>query len=80
MARTTVKNAGAKSAQVILGDNAEFSVQPKASAKAGWSESDRRRLIAEAAYYIAESKGFNPETEIENWIEAERQINARLAK
>lgn len=32
------------------------------------------RRVAEAAYYIAESHGFNPVRSLENWLEAEAQI------
>ena len=32
-------------------------------------------MIAEAAYYRAESRGFSPGLEIEDWLEAEKKIN-----
>ena len=31
-------------------------------------------MIAEAAYYKAESRGFEPGHEMEDWIEAEKEI------
>lgn len=36
---------------------------------------DKDRMIAEAAYYKAESRGFAPGFEILDWVEAEQQIN-----
>lgn len=35
---------------------------------------DRNLMIAEAAYYRAEQRGFSPEQETEDWLEAEKQI------
>jgi len=38
----------------------------------------RRMMIAEAAYYCAERRGFAPGGELQDWLEAEAQIQARL--
>jgi len=38
---------------------------------------DLHRDVAVAAYYRAESRGFAPGHELEDWIEAERRISAR---
>jgi putative hemolysin len=38
----------------------------------------RRTMIAEAAYYCAEKRGFVPGGELQDWLEAEAQIQARL--
>ena len=37
-------------------------------------EEDRQRLIAVAAYYRAERRGFAPGCEMDDWIEAEAEI------
>lgn len=37
-----------------------------------------RQLIAEAAYLIAERRGFAQGDPLQDWIEAERQVNERL--
>ena len=42
------------------------------------SEEERRRMIAEAAYYIAESRGFKDGFELDDWLAAESEVNARL--
>jgi hypothetical protein len=39
----------------------------------------RHRMIEEAAYLIAEGRGFTPGMEVQNWLEAEAQVNARLS-
>ena len=35
--------------------------------------------IAEAAYYIAEQRGFEPDHELEDWVCAERESSGKLA-
>ena len=40
---------------------------------------DRLRLIAEAAYYRAEQRGFAPGRELEDWLAAEIEIDTLLA-
>ncbi len=37
---------------------------------------DRLRLIAEAAYYRAERRGFAPGSELEDWLAAEIEVAA----
>lgn len=39
----------------------------------------RREMIAEAAYYIAEQRGFGDGHDVENWLLAEKQIDAALS-
>jgi Protein of unknown function (DUF2934) len=38
----------------------------------------RRQMIAEAAYYRAEQRGFAPGGELQDWLEAEAQMEAWL--
>jgi hypothetical protein len=40
---------------------------------------DRTACIAEAAYLIAERRGFAPGHELEDWLKAENQVDARLS-
>ena len=53
-----------------------------ASAAAGqsttMSAAERNQLVAEAAYFIAEQRGFAEGRELEDWLEAEAIVNARL--
>lgn len=46
-------------------------------AKASVKSDDRHRMIAEAAYYLAERQGFGGDPE-NHWLEAERQIDRML--
>ena len=39
----------------------------------------RRAMIAEAAYYIAEQRGFICGREVEDWLLAEKQIDSALS-
>jgi hypothetical protein len=41
------------------------------------TESDLQRWIAEAAYYRAQSRGFEPGGEMQDWLAAEAEIMAR---
>ena len=41
-------------------------------------ESLRRAMIAEAAYYRAERRGFLPGFELEDWLASENEINAKI--
>jgi hypothetical protein len=37
----------------------------------------RREAIAEAAYYKAEQRGFAPGNDMQDWLDAERELAAR---
>jgi hypothetical protein len=43
------------------------------------SDDERRRMIAETAYYIAQRRGFDEGLELEDWLAAEAEVSARLA-
>jgi hypothetical protein len=54
---------------------------PSAAApKARVDAKERQRLVAEAAYYRAQKRGFAPGHEVQDWIAAEKEVDARLAK
>lgn len=40
----------------------------------------RHAMIADAAYFRAEHRGFDPGRELDDWLEAEREIDATLAR
>lgn len=46
----------------------------KAAAKPAVDPAKRQAMIAEAAYYIAEKRGFAPGNHDADWAEAERQL------
>jgi hypothetical protein len=39
----------------------------------------RHAMISEAAYYLAQQRGFEARHDLENWLRAESQIEAALA-
>jgi hypothetical protein len=41
-------------------------------------ESDWHRMISEAAYFLAEERGFEPGHALEDWLRAELQVNKTL--
>lgn len=34
----------------------------------------RQAMVAEAAYYRAEKRGFAPDREVDDWLEAEKEV------
>ncbi len=42
------------------------------------SAEERARMIAEAAYYLSEQRGFAPGHEVEDWLAAEQQVDTRI--
>jgi len=44
----------------------------------GATSSERARLIAEAAYFLAEKRGFAPGFQLEDWLAAETQIDVEI--
>jgi len=44
------------------------------------SVEEREAMIHEAAYYLAEKRGFNGGNEAEDWAAAERQVDTQLAR
>lgn len=41
---------------------------------------ERMKLIAEAAYYLAEKRGFAGGNELSDWVAAEKQVDTLAAK
>lgn len=40
----------------------------------------RHAMIAEAAFFIAQARGFTSSQEVDDWLAAEREIDQRLSK
>ncbi len=62
-----------KSTKIETEPSAEESVPEQSN------QIDRNQMISEAAYYIAEQRGFSPAQENEDWLEAEIQIEEMLS-
>lgn len=58
------------------------SVAPAKSAptKPALTPAERAKMVAEAAYYLAEKRGFKGGNEIADWAAAEKQVDALIAK
>ena len=65
---------------VATATTASRPVAPVAPAptKGAVSAAERLRMVAEAAYYRARSRGFGPGDPVRDWIEAEAEIDAQL--
>jgi len=46
---------------------------------ASWTRKSREECIAEAAYLRAEARGFGPGHELEDWLAAEKALDAMFA-
>ena len=68
MPSTAFKNEGT-AVVTDVGGNAEWVVEPL-------TDEQRRELIAVAAYYLAESRNFQPGHEHEDWLAAEVQVGS----
>ena len=51
-----------------------------AAAKGKLTPAERMKMIAEAAYYLAEKRGFGHGHQVADWATAEKQVDALLAK
>lgn len=49
------------------------------SERQDFSPDEQRRLIAEAAYYRASARGFAPGGEVDDWLQAEAEVNHYLS-
>ncbi|MBT3092482.1 MAG: DUF2934 domain-containing protein [Candidatus Thiodiazotropha sp. (ex Lucina pensylvanica)] len=52
----------------------------KRSARASISPRERYEMIATMAYYRAEQRNFEPEHDVEDWLECESIIDSMLGK
>ncbi len=57
----------------------ETPAKPVAS-KPALTPAERMKMIAEAAYYLAEKRGFKGGNELADWTVAEKQVDALITK
>lgn len=92
MAHKSSTSAGSKASKqasnAVLSASSSGKVQtrpdpaskPNAHGAAGSVSAEKRRImIAEAAYYMSERRGFEAGREVEDWLLAERQVDAELS-
>lgn len=48
------------------------------NARADVSPDEVKKLIEEAAYYRAKSRGFEPGHELDDWVQAEAEVRKRI--
>ncbi len=78
--KAAVKKAVSKKAAVKKAASKK-AVRKKAAAKTKTlSYQERYHKIAEAAYLIAEQKGFRPGNEMDDWLIAEKEIDGWIKK
>jgi len=73
MAKKRSKQHGSNAAGIIKPQPVHGEPVPQGSV---WSPEEREYLISEAAYYRAERRGFAPGNEIEDWLQAETEIDS----
>lgn len=66
--RTAKHGMAKKRHSLKASDDSEMDVAPEI----------RRAMVAEAAYYHAEKRGFTPGDELADWLQAEAEIEALL--
>lgn len=77
--RTSNTRGTLKSTASRTGRPRQQQPQPKRSSGAALIDPERRRaLIAEAAYFRAERRGFTPGHEAEDWLAAEVEVDTAL--
>ena len=84
---TTSRHAGRKSAIAMVPAAKAASAPGLVAAAASQSaqrqpidQEVKRLMIAEAAYYCAEKRGFAPGGELQDWLDAEAQLAAMLGE
>ena len=76
VAKKTVKKKVTK--KKVAKKRAATAKRQNTSKTLGISMEERWRMIATAAYYKAEARGFKPGKEVQDWLEAEAEINALM--
>ncbi|PLY17020.1 MAG: transcriptional regulator [Sedimenticola sp.] len=74
------KKAAPRKKAVTKAPAARSRTSPASVSPVGVSMEERWRMIATAAYYKAEKRGFAPGNELQDWIDSEAEITALLSK
>ncbi len=64
--------------KMVSNDSATDGAQHEVPEPGGVSAQDRQQMIADAAYYRAQARGFGPGYELEDWLQAEADIDCTL--
>jgi hypothetical protein len=79
--KLSLVQAGKYTAKTKVKSNTGAKVKKQEKAvKSGVAPNERLQMIAEAAYFRAEQRGFDPEKQIDDWLEAETIVDAVLSE
>ena len=79
-ATETLKGETTKRRDPFAKLNSNLRTTEKASRATTASRKSRESMIAEAAYYRAEQRGFQGGNTIEDWLAAEKEVDEKLTK
>lgn len=80
MAQQTQPSKKATAAKQTAAEKAAAkSLAAKHQEEQGAASEERHRMIAEAAYLIAEQRGFQGDMALDDWLQAEAEVDARFA-
>jgi hypothetical protein len=74
MASQSAKGNG----QEVLHSKSTFKQSTAASVGGSIDADARHGMVAQAAYYVAERRGFGAGAELDDWLTAERQMNNKM--
>ena len=74
------KTPAAKAAPRKSATKASATARKGSRSNGGVSPEDRARMIAEAAYYRAEQRGFGAGDPVLDWLHAEAEIDASISR
>ena len=77
---TTTTKSVAKPTEATSDVPAKTAPAKAAAVKPTLSPAERMKMIAEAAYYLAQKRGFSGGNELSDWVAAEKQVDALLTK
>ncbi len=73
MAKAKPKTVTPAKAKMDTAKNVSIAANPA-------GDDDRQRMVSEAAYYLAEHRGFGAGGELGDWLQAEQQVDERLGR
>jgi hypothetical protein len=73
-AKTTLPSKAAARPPTVAAKPKKGSSGPPPASGPGLNVEERDRLIAQAAYFRAEKRGFAPGYELQDWVEAEAEV------
>ena len=72
VSKTTGRTTGR--AVMVAGRPKQGNPEARRGSGAALSAQERERLVAQAAYFRAEKRGFAPGCELQDWVEAEAEV------